>query len=551
MELLDLLGDLTPAQVAAAVRRMTPDAAQAVLDATHAAPLVLPGTPLVLPGTPLAQAQALDPLYRDRPHLRYLSNRLAAAMEDVEKGISRYMVVSMPPREGKSQLASVYLPLWVLARHPNWPVGIISHDPSLAVKWGRDIRAMVEEKKRLLGVTLAKDAGAAGEWETTEKGGVLSRSWGQSITGRGFKVLLVDDAVKDYADAHSETKRESLWNWWTANARTRQNGPWLVVFIGTRWHEDDLLGRIQNPEYGGDPAQWEIIRFPAIAEDHDVLGRAPGEPLLSPLMEETPAEALTRWEDVKRSVGTYAWSSIYQQSPSPARGAIFDADWWRFWTTNPANVTEDGKVVLLDPALDLRTARWLDSWDMAFKATSSSDYVVGQRWAQQGARRYLMYQERARRTFTVTRARMKVWGDHADPSTPFAAKVHERLVEDKANGTAILDELKDSISGLIAVNPTESKEARARAVTPECEAGNVFLPYPGDPGNEWVTDLLSEFREFPNGAHDDQVDSATQALSRMRTPVRGSIANPNNVATLQGRRRGQVALAQTGSRRYR
>jgi predicted phage terminase large subunit-like protein len=469
----------------------------------------------------------------------------------VEQGVSRYMVVSMPPRSGKSHLGSVYLPTWVLSQHPDWPIGLISHDPSLAVNWGRDVRALVEENASALGITLASDAGAAAEWKTTEKGGVLSRSIGQSITGRGFKVLIVDDAVKDFADAHSAAKRKALWDWWTANASTRQNGPWLVLFIGTRWHEDDVLGRLLNPEFEGDTERWEVIRFPALAEEHDVLGREPGQPLLSPLMEETEPEALERWAAVKRSVGSYNWNALYQQRPSSPKGAIFDLDWWRFWTMNPANISRgedgepDGRVVLLP---DLTTARWLDSWDMAFKATDASDYVVGQRWAQVGVMKFLIYQDRKRRTFSSTVSTMRVWTEHG--VTPYAQFVYERLVEDKANGTAVIDTLKEEISGLIAVNPTESKEARARAVTPDVEARNVLLPYPADPGNEWVPDLLSELRDFPSGAHDDQVDALTQALSRMRTPQQSSISVPGRAAaTLGSRRRAEVALAQTG--RYR
>lgn len=533
-ELRELLDGLTEDQITDAVRAMP----------AHAVEDLLAATALLRPRNPLEQAQALDPLYRSRAHLDYLAERLRLALADVVQGKSRYLVVSMPPRSGKSQLCSVYLPAWVLADHPEWSIGLISHDPSLAVNWGRDVRAIVEENADLLGITLANDAGAAAEWKTTEKGGVLSRSVGQSITGRGFKVLIVDDAVKDFADAHSEAKREALWNWWKANASTRQNGPWLVVFIGTRWHEDDVLGRLLSSEFEGDPDRWEQIKFPALAEDHDVLGRQPGEPLISPLMEETPEEALARWEDVKRSVGTYTWNALYQQRPSSPKGAIFDVDWWRFWTTNPNHVTDDGKVVLLP---DLATARWLDSWDMAFKATDSSDYVVGQRWAQMGALKYLIHQDRKRRTFSDTVSRMRVWAEAG--VTPYAQFVYERLVEDKANGTAVIDTLKEEIAGIIAVNPTQSKEARARAVTPDVESGNVLLPYPADPGNEWVTDLLSELRDFPNGAHDDQVDSLTQALSRMRTPQRSSISQPGKVTTLAGRRRGQTALAQTG--RYR
>lgn len=522
VDLTELFADFTDGEIQHAVSQMTTDEAEAFLKEFG----------VDKPQSPLEQALVLDEMYRPRDHLQYLSERLAKAMQDVEAGESRYMVVSMPPRMGKSQLSSVYLPTWILSRHPDWPIGLISHDPSLAVNWGRDIRNLVDRKGDELGVTIAPDAGAAAEWKTTDEGGLLSRSVGQSITGRGFKCLLIDDPTKDYAAAHSAADREKLWNWWRVNAMTRQNGPWLVVFIGTRWHEDDILGRLTSSEYDGDPDEWEIIKFPAIAEEHDILGRAPGDPLLSPLWDETRDEALLRWKKLKKSVGTYAWSALYQQSPSPAEGAVFSMEWPKFWTPNPANVSRahdeachgypcscppDGKVVLIDPYHDLATAQWTDSWDCAFKATTGSDYVVGQRWAALGANRYLVHQFRGRRTFTQTKQIMINWADQTSEEAPYSDWVSQRLIEDKANGTAIIDDLKEAISSLIPINPTESKEARARAVTPQMEGGNVFFPYPGDPGNEWVQDLLSELREFPSGAHDDQVDALSQYLNRSRS----------------------------------
>lgn len=502
------------------------------------------------PPTPLAQAQELDPKYRKRDHLEYLSDRLAQAIKDVEGGKNRFIAVSMPPRMGKSDLGSTKFPTWVLRKHPDWKIGLISHSPSLAVNWGRTVRDLVVSFSTILGITLTKDSKAVQEWYTTSKGSVISRSIRESITGLGFKVLIVDDAVKDFADAHSATQREWLWNWWTANAYTRLEEPYLVVFIGTRWHEDDVIGRLLSAEHEGDPLEWEVIKFPAIAEEDDVLGREPGDPLYSPILEETREEALARWGRVKRAVGSYAWSALYQQSPSPSKGAIFDTDWWRFWTRNEAlaskdddgNPDPDGRVVYIQPETDLVSARWLDSWDMAFKATSDSDYVVGQRWAQRGALKFLMFQHRARMTFTGTLAKMKDWASPTG-SSPWSYLVHERLVEDKANGTAIIDVLKEEISGLVPVNPTESKEARARAVTPDWEAGQILVPLPSDPGNEWVVDMLSEFREFPNGTHDDQVDAGTQAVSRMRAPMQSSMNTPSQMGKIDSRR-GRVAQTQ-------
>lgn len=493
------------------------------------------------PPSVLAQAQELDPKYRERDHLVYLSTRIAKAVEDVENGINRMIVVSMPPRSGKSEMSSVQAPTWILRKHPDWKIGLISHAPSLAVGWGRKVQNMVVSFAETLGIKMARGQQAVQEWYTTEGGMVVSRSLRESITGLGFKVLIMDDLVKDFADAHSETQRNAVWDWWGSTAFTRLEEPYLVIAIGTRWHEDDFIGRLLSKEYEGDPDDWEVIEFPAIAEEHDVLGREPGQPLYTPLIDETEEQALARWAKVKRSVGTYAWSALYQQRPSPSKGAIFNTDWWRYWTSVPAlasktddgEIDPNGRIVLLDPEEDLKSATWLDSWDMAFKKTDDSDYVVGQRWAQHRARKFLIAQSRARMTFTQTVARVKAWakegiGHHL---------VHLRLVEDKANGTAVIDTLQDEIPGIVPVNPTDSKEARARAVTPDVEAGNVYLPLPSQEGNEWVVDLVSEFRDFPNGAHDDQVDAGTQALYRMRVPqfAQMNVPGGRQVSATRGR----------------
>jgi predicted phage terminase large subunit-like protein len=520
-DLTTLLGQLTDTELAELVEDLPPEVTTALAASFTGADLA------DIPDSPLAQAQALDPLLVPVPHLTYLAERVRAAVRRVEQGETVYLAVTMPPRMGKTTSLSKYLPVWVLRLHPEWPIILTSHSPTLVTSWGRFIRRLFTSRSDL-GVQIAPDAGAASEWETTAGGSVVSRSLGGDIVGRGAKVLIVDDPHKGLAEAHSEVNRNKVWDWWTGDAYTRlDRGGHLVIVVMTRWHEDDLIGRLLSVEHEGDPDDWEVISFPAIATEADVLGRKPGDPLISPQApDETRDEALGVWAKIKRAVGSYVWAAQYLCRPAPSKGAIFDVSWFRYWTSNPENVTDDGKVVFLDPLAPPPegelAGRWLDSWDCAFKATDDSDYVVAGRWLMRGANRYLIQLERKRLSFTRTLERMRAWGLHEGTG----ATVYERLVEDKANGTAVIDTLKEEIPGIIPINPTESKTARARAVTPEIESGNVLLPYPGDPGNEWVADYLAEFRSFPTGAHDDQVDMTTQALKRMRGPRTGSISIP-------------------------
>jgi len=503
--------------------------------------------------TPAALAASMPDGFVMRDHLRHLSDRLAAAMERVEGGEDAYVAVSMPPRLGKSFLGSVHFPVWCLHRHPDWPLMLLSHDPTLATGWGRDIRRAVEEHGPELGLRLAPDAGAARDWEIDRdleeygpgrRGGapVVARSVRESVTGKGAKVMVLDDIVKDFAEAHSPTSRQFVWDWWKANSRSRLHHPALVLVIGTRWHEDDFIGRLLSDEHEGDPGKWEVISFPALAEDPeeedpvtgrpygpDALGRAAGEPLLSPLAPgETREQALARWAEDREAVGTYAWNALYQQRPRPAKGSIFDNDWWGYWRPGDWD----------DPEGFFE--RRATSWDCAFKGTEDSDWVVGQEWGLRGASRYLLRQVRRRMTFTETLAEMRdfilgpvtrvlgpddalgpgeaAYLERVDGAEARVARgphsgAHAHVVEDKANGTAVLDVLRQEIPGMVPYSPgTNSKEARARAASPQIESGQVYLPALA----EWLPDYLSEFRAFPSGAHDDQVDCTVQLLLRER-----------------------------------
>lgn len=497
-------------------------------------------------GSPLESAQQLDAAYAGRPHIQYLSDRLTEAVRAVERGENRYMTISMPPRMGKSTLTSINLPIWLLRQHPDWKIGLISHSPQLATAWGRQVRRFVEEDGERWGIKIAGDAGAVSEWQTTRGGGIVSRSApGQSITGLGFKVMLMDDVVKDFADAHSESKREAIWDWWQANAVTRLEPPFLCIAIATRWHEDDFIGRLLNPAMNPDAGKWENVIFPALAEENDPLGREPGDPLYSPLVSETREEALERWDGLKRSVGSYMWEALYQQHPTPADGSIFNLGWLRFWTTDPAKVKEGDPSVILLPRERLERGQWLDSWDLTFKGSSTSDYAVGQRWCRQGADRFLVAQQRGQWSFTQTLEKMLRWcnaGDLDDKASPGGSFVHQRLVEDAANGTAAIDVLRKKVAGIKPIKPRSSKEVRARAVTPEIESGNVYLPHPSDPGNGWVNELISEMRAFPSSKHDDMVDALSMGLLGLRDAGEASIFVPRGAI----RRSVQSGLASVG-----
>jgi predicted phage terminase large subunit-like protein len=215
---------------------------------------------------------------------------------------------------------------------------------------------------------------------------------------------------------------------------------------------------------------------------HDVLGRAEGEPLWPARY---PAQALA---GIRESVGPYWWSALYQQRPAPPEGALFRKDWWRFYA---------------DRDLPKGFDQVLQSWDMAFKETTDSDYVVGQVWGSLGARIYLLDQVRERMDFAKTLQAVEALSGR----WPQALL---KLVEDKANGPAVISALQLKVPGLYPVKPQGGKLSRAQAILPLVAAGNVWLPTPQE--QPWVEQFLAEARSFPVGAHDDQVDAMSQGL---------------------------------------
>lgn len=412
-------------------------------------------------------------------------------------------VISLAPQEGKSERVTKAGVLWGLCDDPDRRFAIASYAQPLAEGFSRDIRNWIATNDGTdgsldLGLRIARDNGAARRWQLAgHRGGVVAVGIESGLTGRPVDALIIDDPLKDAEQAGSQYYRDKVWDWYRAVASTRLAPGAPVILILTRWHEDDLAGRLVAAEDG---RRWRVVNIPALA-DHaeglDLLGRQPGEWL-------TSARGRTReqWEAIRVQVGSRVFTSLYQGRPSPDTGNVWQRGWWRFY---------DGMLWTLGPDGSYRVDadEVIQSWDMAFKDTKGSDFVVGEVWARKGADVFLLDKVRKRLSFTDTVTAFKAL-------TARWPQASAKLVEDKANGTAVIDTLRRDIPGIVPVNPTESKYARANAVAPFIEAGNVHVPSPqvALPGVD-VDDLIDEAAAFPNGAHDDQVDATSQALSRL------------------------------------
>lgn len=459
----------------------------------------------------LAQQSMAGFVYATMPGylMGWVHETICAELDDflraVADGLSPRLMLCMPPRHGKSELASRRFPAYVFGRYPDMSIIGTSYSADLASRLNRDVQRVIEQPeyieifpqttlsaKNIHTVATGNYLRNSDLFEIVgHRGSYRSAGVGGGITGMGGDILIVDDPFKDRAEADSPTIRRKVWDWYTSTLYTRLAPGGGILVINTRWHMDDLSGRLLEAARRGEGDQWRVVEFPAIAA-HDELRRKAGEALHP---ERYPLEQLLA---VKRALGSRDWEALYQQHPVPDGGNIFKAEWLRFWL--PKDLPEKFDHVLL-------------SWDMTFKDGDDNDYVVGQVWGRAGADRYLLDQVRARMGFTDTLASFRALAEKWPQAT-------RKLVEDKANGPAVIDSLRHHVSGIIPVSPDGSKTARAHAVTALFEAGNVYLPHPQH--CSWASEYVSELTQFPGAAHDDQVDATTQALRDMesKAPLR-------------------------------
>lgn len=445
--------------------------------------------------TPGDLARFLTPKSVQTPALDLIDQVLIDAYS---KPDSRTMIF-LAPQEGKSTRVAEVFPVWALAQNPDTRIVMASYAMSLARRNGRFIRNHIETHGPDLGIRIRPDVSAQNEWQIDgHAGGLFAVGIGGGLTGRAADMMIIDDPHSGMTTASSETYQTLAWDWWTGTAQTRLAPGAPVVLIMTRWHQLDLAGRLLAAEDGH---LWNVVNIPAIADHNpdkgetDILGREPGE-----WLESTRRRTVKQWEARRKGTPAREWNAMYQGRPAPTEGGLFPRKAWQYYD-KPLWVEEGGVCRTTGNADEV-----ILSWDMAFKATQNSDYVAGQVWLKRGPDAYLLDQKHARLTFTETLAAVEAMV----AKWPQASA---KLVEDKANGSAVIDSLKNKVSGIIPVTPKESKEARAAAVTPFIEAGNVHLPRPSIA--PWADGLVEEAAAFPNGAHDDRVDALTQALNRL------------------------------------
>ncbi len=412
-------------------------------------------------------------------------------IEDVQAGLRPILIFQAPPQHGKSEIVSRRLPAYLLGKFPHWRIGAASYSDGLAGSMAQDVRRNLssQEHQKLFPSEVKRrryDINRTGEFTAPGgTGGYVGVGVGAGLTGRPVDVGIVDDPVKNEKEALSPTTKEGHWNWYQSVFTTRLSENSGQIIMATSWAEDDLPARICKA-FQGDP-RLTILRFPAINEP----GETGYDPLL-PLGALVPKlHSLAKLRETKTLLSEYWWSALYQQSPMTLGGNVFK---------------ESGIQYYLPKDLPEKFDKVIASWDCTFKDTDGTDFVVGQVWGKYKADCYLLDQVRDRMSFTNTVTAVKELAEKWPA-------IREILIEDKANGPAVIDTLKSTVPGIIPIEPDGSKLARAHAITSYWEALNVWLPHVDIA--PWVPELTGELTKFPASAYDDQVDALTQALRRL------------------------------------
>jgi predicted phage terminase large subunit-like protein len=443
----------------------------------------------------LAFTEYTNGLYTPANHHRLICEKLEA----VERGEIDRLMIFMPPRHGKSELASKRFPAWVLGRNPRRQIIAASYNSDLASDFGRNVRNIVAEpefSEVFPGVTLAQDSHAAARLNTNRGGAYVAAGVGTAVTGRGADIALIDDPFKDREEADSERRRDLVWDWYRSTLFTRLMPGGAIVLIQTRWHEDDLAGRLLATE-----TDWDVLELPALDSD----GRA-----LWP--EWYDERALER---IKATIGPREWSALYQQRPQPDEGTFFQREWLKEWVEKPKelNIYGTSDYAVTDGGGDFTVHR---IWGVASDGTIYRlDGWRGQTAADEWVEKKLDL---------IAKWKPLAWFGEAG--------VIQKAVEPMLRRRMMDRKVFCRLEWLASIH---DKPTRARGFQARAAMGKVRV----EPGAD-----VSEFLSFPAGKHDDEVDAASlmgRALDMAHPAVVAATAKPNNPPDLNRWRRTTTA----------
>lgn len=433
--------------------------------------------------TPSDLYRVLNPRAVDTPALRLIDQHLLA----VDRGDITRLAIALGPQEGKSERISRTFPLWSLLRNPARRVVLASYQDDIAARWGRQVRNDIEtfsgaEGITDLGLRVQGDSRAADRWQIEgHAGGMVTAGIAGALTGRPADLLVIDDPFKDKAAARSRAIRKQVRDFWTGTAVPRLAPGAPVVVLHTRWHEDDLIGWLLK-EHGD---SWVYLNVPALAEDGDPLGRAPGT-----WLESARGRTPEQWEQRRAEVGPWDWAAMYQGRPSPAEGGLFSRSTFRYWQR-----TDDPWVVRLPHRdVDARHGFRFATVDLAASTRTSADWTVAAVWCQAQTGELILLD-----LIRVQAEPAQHW-DHLRPvAERWGAKLY---IEASQHGMDLVYAAGREGAAIDKVTADRDKYTRAVPAARHVAQGRVWWPADA----LWVGEWEDELAEFPNGAHDDQVD---------------------------------------------
>lgn len=432
---------------------------------------------------------------------KVICRKIEEVEESTRRGIGRRVMVFVPPQHGKSEICTKKAPAWLLGRNPNWGLIACSYGAELIEGFSRIARDTFKARSFIWGLNLDPSSKSVRAWGVEgHRGKLRAAGVGGAVTGEGASILFIDDPHKNREEASSLVNREAVWSFYKTVARTRLAPGGSIILIMTRWHQDDLAGRLlagMDQDESGNLIPWEVVSFQAIAEEEDILGRKPGE-ILWP-----ERYSIADYLDAKATLGTHDFTALYQQRPQPEGGAIFQRSWFKYFREEGAYYVlhgYDGRFKMIKKS-DCWTFQTVDP---AASEKESADYFVLSTWVVTPDKDLLL-SSILREKAETTKHKNIMFEEYYRHSPLFQA------VENITFGLSLVQDMKREGLPIKPVKVDKDKTSRARMAAARYEVGGIYHRM----NAPWLEDFESELLIFPSGKHDDQVDNVSMAVAEV------------------------------------